>query len=183
MITDEKVEPDPWLSRVGYEKHLMGYGLTDLLCLPNKAVENEMGLLRLIDRFTKSINASIDYSQTIDRNHCALFEVKRIDVNYPTKPFNPNLERPSWSKYIGFFVKIITVIYRMESEEFIKTSYRFTGEQQILWRALNADTHDEIDDSFYIDFLLSLVTQRIMDDSYECVILSTLSIIMLRSDR
>ena len=184
-IIDQSIEPNLWIGRVGYDKHLKGLIRMDLYELAKYAPkEEEIAVARILERITKVMEKSVEYSKSIDRSNLVLFVVKRIDFRPALKPFNPNLGKETWDRYIHVLGNVVTIIIRIESiaRHHNKRRYQLTEKQSLLIHRIIYDVDDVEPEETYVEALLSLLCQPIQDQSYESALLSALAMMSIQKD-
>jgi superfamily II DNA helicase RecQ len=183
QIHNHRAEPNLWLLRTGYDIHLNGLNMMELYLLSSKSLsddENHIG--RIWSRVETMSKLAVEYATSIDRSNLVLMEVKRIDARPTHKPFNTTLKKGTWEKYLQVLQKVVTVIFRLESGDDRRKRYRLTEEQKELFQTASNDHSNQQTDGFYLKLLFSLLRQRIIDESYECVLLSALAAMSIKRD-
>jgi hypothetical protein len=104
-------------------------------------------------------------------------------VEYATSiDHNITLTKGTWGKFLQVLQKVITVIFCLESGDDGWKRYRLMEEQQPLFNSARNDHGNQQTDVFYLNLVFSLPRQRIVNDSYECVFLSTLAVMSIKRD-
>ena len=182
-IHDHYAEPNLWLIRAGYDQHLQELNMVDLFNVASLDLqENEVDISRIWSRIKTITDNAIVYSKSIDRSNLVLMEVKRIDIRPSNKPFNPSLKLETWDKYIRMLKKVITVIFRLETGNQSRKRYKLTTEQHTHFQSAMDDRGNRQMDRFYLDLLFSFLRQRIIENSYECVLLSAIAVMSIKRD-
>jgi Orsellinic acid/F9775 biosynthesis cluster protein D len=110
---DENAEPNPWLKRVGWVRHLKEKNLNQLRAaveLVNAIKEPE--LQAIIESFGRVVNTAqrIAVPETVRIN--ALFEVNRkIATQKPAMPFSSFIGEDTLKKYHGFWEQLLCYLY------------------------------------------------------------------------
>lgn len=183
QIHDHFAEPNLWLLRAGYDIHLKGLNMMQLFRLASQPIQDdEVNIRRIWTRVASITNEAIDFVKSIDRSNLVLMEVKRIDQSPSNKPFNTTIKPETWEKYKRVLQKVVTIVFRVEYGDPGQKRYKLTNEQQTLFGIATEDVDDTQNDSFYIQLLFSLLRQRIIEKSYECILLSALAIMSIKHD-
>jgi len=147
---DENSEPNPWLKRVGWVRHLKDKNPDRLRAAiepPDASEEPE--LQAIIDSFGRVVSTAqcIAVPETVGIN--TLFEVNRkIATQKPAMPFNSSMGEDTLKKYRGFWEQLLCYIYRMqEDEQFeeVRPGYQLTRPQQDAFDALVRAVDDMTD--------------------------------------
>lgn len=147
---DENAEPNPWLKRVGWVRHLKEKDPKRLRAAiepPDASEEPELQVI--IESFGRVVDTAqrIARPETVGIN--ALFEVNRkVMTQKPAMPFSSAMGEDTMKKYRGFWEQLLCYLYRMqEDEQFeeVRPSYQLTQPQQDAFNALVAAA-DEITD-------------------------------------
>jgi len=138
---DENAEPNPWLKRVGWVRHLKGKNPDRLRAAIEPPDPNEEPELQaIIESFSRVVSTAqrIAIPETVGIS--ALFEVNRkIATQKPAMPFSSLMGEDTLKKYRGFWEQLLCYTYRMqEDEQFeeVRPSYQLTRPQQNAWNAL-----------------------------------------------
>src|SRR5277367_6555500 len=152
---DENAEPNPWLKRVGWIRHLKEKNPERLRAAiepPNASEEPE--LQAIIESFGRVIDTAqrIAVPEVVGIN--ALFEVNRkIATQKPAMPFSSYMGDDTLKKYRGFWEQLLCYMYRMQEDEAFeadKPGYQLTRTQQNAFKALVAavdDLTDKVDEA------------------------------------
>ena len=147
---DENAEPNPWLKRVGWVRHLKEKDpkrLREAIEPPDGSEEPE--LQAIIESFGRIVSTAqcIAVLETIGIN--ALFEVNRkIATQKPAMPFSSFMGEDTLKKYRGFWEQLLCYMYRMQEDEQFKEarpSYRLTHRQEDAFNALVRASDDITD--------------------------------------
>src|SRR5271170_4324576 len=138
---DDNAEPNPWLKRVGWVRHVKGKNPDQLRAAVEPASAIEEPELQVI---IESFRRVVDVAQSIARPEVvginALFEVNRkITTQKPAMPFSSAMGEDTMKKYRGFWEQLLCYIYRMqEDEQFeeVRPSYQLTQTQKDAFDAL-----------------------------------------------
>jgi hypothetical protein len=132
---DENLEPNPWLKRVGWVRHLKGKDLDRLRAAvepPDAAQEPELKVI--IESFSRVVGAArrVAVRETVGIN--ALFEInKKCASKKPAMPFSSFIGEDTLKKYRGFWEQLLCYMCRIEEEEEfeeVRPGYRLTQAQQ-----------------------------------------------------
>jgi superfamily II DNA helicase RecQ len=147
---DENLEPNPWLTRVGWNRHLQKKDPGQLRAAvepPDPTDEHELHVI--IESFCRVVETAqcIAVREIVGVN--ALFEINRkCATKKPAMPFNSFMGEDTLKKYRGYWEQLICYIYRMqEEEEFkeVRPGYRLTRSQQDAFDALVEAADDMTD--------------------------------------
>ena len=147
---NENAEPNPWLKRVGWARHLKEKNPDRLRAAiepPDPSEEPE--LQDIIESFGRivSIAQSIAVPEVVRIN--ALFEVNRkIATQKPAMPFSSYMGEDTLKKYRGFWEQLLCYLYRMQEDKQFqdnKPGYQLTRAQQDAFNAL-VEAVDEMTD-------------------------------------
>ena len=147
---NENAEPNPWLKRVGWVRHLKGKNPNQLQAAVEPAnVSEEPELQAIIESFGRVVSTAqcIAVPETVGIN--ALFEVNRkIATQKPAMPFSSFMGEDTLKKYRGFWEQLLCYLYRMQEDEQFqddKPGYQLTQPQEDAFNAL-VRAVDEITD-------------------------------------
>jgi hypothetical protein len=138
---DENAEPNPWLKRVGWVRHLKDKNPERLRAAiepPNPNEEPE--LQAIIESFGWVVSTAqcIAVLETVGIN--ALFEVNRkVMTQKPAMPFSSAIGEDTLKKYRGFWEQLLCYMYRMQEDEQFEADrpgYQLTRAQQNAFNAL-----------------------------------------------
>ena len=147
---DENAEPNPWLKRVGWIRHLKDKNPERLRAAiepPNPNEEPE--LQAIIESFSRVVSTAqrIAVPETVGIN--ALFEVNRkVMTQKPAMPFSSAMGEDTLKKYRGFWEQLLCYMYRMQEDEQFEADrpgYQLTRPQQNAFNALVAAVDDLTD--------------------------------------
>ena len=179
---DQQAEPNPWLNRVGYDVRLSPYDRTELKSLAKRVEDNDVQMQRISTRLTKTLWNVIQFVKSIDKSNPCLFHVNRICDKFPIRPFNAVLLKQTWERYIGVVMDICIIVFRLETAMFEKPQYTLSDGQQGLIHQILNDHTDDVSEMAYVDFLLSLIWQKIAHQSYDCIFLNAIAIMSIKDD-
>src|SRR5277367_1530952 len=138
---DENAEPNPWLKRVGWVRHLKGKNPERLRAAiepPNPNEEPE--LQAIIESFSRVVSTAQRIAVPEMVGISALFEVNRkIATQKPAMPFSSLMGEDTLKKYRGFWEQLLCYLYRMQEDEAFETDrpgYQLTRAQQDAFNAL-----------------------------------------------
>jgi len=138
---DENAEPNPWLKRVGWVRHLKEKDPERLRAAiepPNASEEPELQVI--IKSFGRIVSTaqSIAVPEVVGIN--ALFEVNRkIATQKPAMPFSSYMGEDTLKKYRGFWEQLLCYMYQMQEDEQFEEArpgYQLTQAQQDAFNAL-----------------------------------------------
>ena len=137
----ENAEPNPWLKRVGWVRHLKEKDPERLRAAIEPPDPNEEPELQaIIDSFGRVVSTAqrIAVPETVGIS--ALFEVNRkIATQKPAMPFSSSMGEDTLKKYRGFWEQLLCYTYRMQEDERFqeaRPSYQLTRPQQNAFNAL-----------------------------------------------
>jgi hypothetical protein len=138
---DENAEPNPWLKRVGWVRHLKEKNPDRLRAAIEPPDPNEEPELQvIIESFSRVVSTAqrITVPETVGIS--ALFEVNRkTTTQKPAMPFSSSMGEDTLKKYRGFWEQLLCYMYRMQEDEQFqeaRPSYQLTRPQQNAWNAL-----------------------------------------------
>jgi hypothetical protein len=98
--TDESREPNPWLRRVGWARHLSGLERTKLRALVRPVEAEEPVLEAIHEAFRRLIRRAQETGVVEVLGQAALFEAERKDIKKKaTKPFNSRMDKTTFQQY------------------------------------------------------------------------------------
>ena len=116
---DENIEPNPWLKRVGWIRHLKDKNPKRLrAAIEPPDASKEPKLQAIIESFGQVVNTAqrIAVPEVVGIN--ALFEVNRkIMTTKPAMPFSSFIGEDTLKKYRGFWEQLLCYMYRMQEDE------------------------------------------------------------------
>jgi hypothetical protein len=86
---DQQAEPNPWLNRVGYDKHLGPFDMSEMRSLAINVPDSDEQMNRVSTHIIKTLWNVVKYARSIDKNNPSLFHVNQIGDAFPNWPFNP----------------------------------------------------------------------------------------------
>ena len=147
---DENAEPNPWLKRVGWIRHLKDKNPERLRAAVEPPDPNEEPELQaIIESFGRVVSTAqcIAVPETVGIN--ALFEVNRkVMTQKPAMPFSSAMGEDTLKKYRGFWEQLLCYIYHMQEDEQFEAdrpSYQLTKAQQNAFNALVVAVDEMID--------------------------------------
>jgi hypothetical protein len=147
---DDNLEPNPWLKRVGWVRHLKEKDPERLRAAvepPDVVTEAELHVI--IESLGRVVDTAqhIAVRETVGIN--ALFEINRkYATQKPRMPYSSFMGDDTKVKYRGYWAQLLCYLYRMQEEEAfadVRPSYRLTRVQQDAFDALVAAA-DEMTD-------------------------------------
>lgn len=207
---DEKLEPNPWLKRVGWVRHLKEKDPDRLRAAVEPAdAKEEPELHVIIESFRRVVDAAQRNTvrETVGIN--ALFEINRKCVTKkPSMPFSSFMGDDTLTKYRGYWEQLLCYVYRMqEEEEFeeVRPGYQLSRVQQDAFQTLVAAADEMTDqddvgepqspgtrpdhtpalekiDRLCLGLCMALLNHELGDDEYESVVISGLAVLGFRDD-
>lgn len=183
QIHDHFAEPNLWLIRTGYDILFHGVNMMSLFNVASQGLsDDEVDIRRILGRVESITDDAIAFAKSIDRSNLVLMEVKRIDHRPANRPFNTTLKPETWEKYKRLLRTVVTIIFRLETGDPSRKRYLLTEEQKTLFQSALVDRDNQQTNRFYLDLLFSLLRQRMIEKSYECVLLSALAVMSIKRD-
>ena len=109
--TDESREPNPWLRRTGWARHLGGFDRVKMRDLVRPVGEDEPELGAIYQAFYRLIYSAQKVAVTDVIGQPALFEVHRKEPNKkPKKPFNSRMDRTTFKQYTSVWNQLLSYV-------------------------------------------------------------------------
>ena len=206
--TDESKEPNPWLRRTGWARHLGGFDQVKMRDLVRPADENEPELQAIHEAFRRLIKASIRVAVTDIVGQATLFEAHRKEASKKaTKPFNSRMDKTTFKVYTDVWNQLLSYIWRADDlEEEERPKYKITIQQQEAFDHLidvvdvviqsesgpeeyydnhysnqpRPETDEARLESAVLELCITLLDHQFGDHQYESVIISGLAVLGLQ---
>jgi len=138
---DENAEPNPWLKRVGWVRHLKEKDPERLRAAIEPPDPNEEPELQvIIESFSRVVSTAQRIAVPEMVGISALFEVNRkTTTQKPAMPFSSSMGEDTLKKYRGFWEQLLCYTYRMQEDKQFQEArpgYKLTRPQQNAWKAL-----------------------------------------------
>jgi hypothetical protein len=138
---DENAEPNPWLKRVGWVRHLKEKDPERLRAAIEPPDPNEESELQvIIESFSRVVSTAQCIAVPERVGISALFEVNRkTTTQKPAMPFSSSMGEDTLKKYRGFWEQLLCYTYRMQEDKQFQEArpgYKLTRPQQNAWKAL-----------------------------------------------
>ncbi|KAF6806228.1 hypothetical protein CMUS01_14418, partial [Colletotrichum musicola] len=190
-VTSERLEPNPWLHRVGWAVHLQGLNLSQLRATTGPIQEDE----GVLDAMWSTLNTVLDQARgTCSPNtvgHAVLFEVQRKEADVkPVRPFDNRLEDDTWARYKDVWRVLLCVWHRtQEMDDEKRPPYRLTVEQGELWdrfeEAVGTGTSITTQDKAEragLDMLVGMLDHQLKRGHYENALVSALAVMGINEE-
>lgn len=196
---DELREPNPWLRRTGWTRHLHGLDAVKLRNLIRPAEENEEALQQIHCAFERLIYSAQAVAVTDVIGQPALFEAHRKEsCKKPGKPFNSRMDKTTFRQYTNIGKQLLSYIWRANNLEGDETpGFRMSRIQQLhfdnLVDEINAITqpHNSSDtaneeakvrlQSVVLELWIALLDHKLGDHQYQSIIISGLAVLGLQN--
>ena len=194
---DESREPNPWLRRTGWARHLGGFDREKLRELVRPVDKEEEPELELIHQaFDRLIRAAQEVAVTEVVGQAALFEANRKEHDKKaSKPFNSRMDKTTFKQYTGCWKQLLSYISRADDlEEDERPSFKLTSSQQLRFDGLiditnqvvalqekgqseEQETAEKEVESQVLQFCIALLDHRFGDNQYKSGMISGLAVI------
>ncbi|KAK1446545.1 hypothetical protein CMEL01_16820, partial [Colletotrichum melonis] len=192
---NDKLEPNPWLKRVGWAEHLGGLRISQLreTTAPIRAAEEEV--LQMMWMSVKAVLERARATSTPNKvGHAVLFEVQRKDAHIkPTRPFDNRMEGDTWARYLDVWRVLSCVWYRTQAlpdEE--RPPFRLTERQCHTWDEFEQlagdaagrgdETPSEALQKAALGMLVSMLDHQLRKGHYDNALVSALAVMGIRDD-
>ncbi|KAL0764703.1 hypothetical protein CaCOL14_012793 [Colletotrichum acutatum] len=192
---NDKLEPNPWLKRVGWAEHLGGLRISQLreTAAPIRAAEEEV--LQMMWMSVKAVLERARATSTPNKvGHAVLFEVQRKDAHIkPTRPFDNRMEGDTWARYLDVWRVLLCVWYRTQAlpdEE--RPPFRLTERQCHTWDEFEQlagdaagrgdETPSEALQKAALGMLVSMLDHQLRKGHYDNALVSALAVMGIRDD-
>ncbi|KAH8198484.1 hypothetical protein TruAng_007367 [Truncatella angustata] len=140
---EEKLEPNPWVRRVGWARHLQDFLTDDHMTRLRESISipttEEPKLQVIWESFMRMIHDAQDRVCGLDSGAAVLFEMHRETEVKPLTPFVATMEKDSWSRYYIFVGQILMYIFRtQEWKDEDRPAYTLTRQQGNIFDRLSA---------------------------------------------
>lgn len=194
-VANEKKEPNPWVERTGWARHLEGLAPIRLRDTIRPVEENEPALAFILASFTRVIHSARQTAHPKRVGLAILFEAERREVHSkPDKPLDNRLEETTWAQYQSTFRKLLRYLIRVEEwDNDLQPPYRLTTKQGNLLDAFCeaaeamategvADIGEAMLDRLCVDTIIALFDHRVKETQYENAIVSGLAVLGIEED-
>ena len=204
---DEKLEPNPWVRRVGWARHLADFkseeGLERLRSTLQLPRPEETALQALWDSYTRVVNEAQKQVCSLEAGAATLFEMARDTETKRHTPFQPTMAREAWVRYRVLTGKLLLYLWRTQSlQDEERPRYELTPRQDEILGDLEAllqpgedgedaaaappfregsKEQDRLDD-LVARLLLALFDHHYHSSPYESVVISGLAVMGIRDD-
>lgn len=136
-VADERKEPNPWVERTGWARHLKGLAPDRLRKTIEPVQDDERGLAQMLASLDRVLDRARQVADFRRVGLATLFEAERKEVSIkPPKPLDNRLEDTTWARYKSVFQKLLCYLVRVEEwDEEARPPYQFTTEQGDLFDA------------------------------------------------
>lgn len=192
---NDKLEPNPWLQRVGWAEHLRGLRISQLYETMAPIREAEEEVLQVMWTSVQEVLERAKATSTPNKvGHAVLFEVQRKEVHIkPTRPFDNRMEEDTWARYKDVWRVLLCVWSRtQELPDDERPPYRFTERQGQAWDEFErlaeaaagrggATPSDALQQAA-LDMLIGILDHQLKKGHYENALVSALAVTGIRSD-
>lgn len=194
QATDGSKEPNPWLRRTGWARHLGGLDREELRALVAPLEQEGEAELRVIHRaFQLLIREAQKNAVTDVVGQAALFEAHRKEAGTKAKkPFNSRMDKTTFREYTRCWNQLLSYIVRADDlEEEKRPKFSMTSQQEAAFDEL-MDTVDEVVEAGeeeegltrvrvrLLPFCIALLDHDLADHQYKSVIISGLAVLGLQ---
>lgn len=136
-VANEKTEPNPWVERAGWARHLEGLSPERLRGATGPITGEEVVLQMMWDSLDRVMDAAQATAAARRAGLAALFEIQRKEMQVkPNRPFDNRLEDDTWARYKEVWRKLLCVLQRTQTwDEEERPPYRLTLKQRELYGA------------------------------------------------
>jgi hypothetical protein len=203
--TDESKEPNPWLRRTGWTRHLGDFDREELRALVRPVeAEKEPGLVIIHKAFHQLTRQSQKNAVYDVVGRAALFEAHRKEQGKkPKKPFNSRMDKTTFRQYTLYWNQLLSYAVRTDDlDEEKRPKFKLTSKQQDTFDEL-MDSVDQIvdfqggkegeDKTVYqelerhvqhrlLQFCIASLDHYLADNEYQSVIISGLAVLGLQEE-
>lgn len=200
QATDESKEPNPWLRRTGWARHLGGFDREELRALVGPVdPEEEPELVVIHHAFHQLVRQAQKNAVTNVVGRTALFEANRKEAGKKAKrPFNSRVDKTTFRQYTGYWNQVFSYVVRADDlDEDKRLKFSLIGRQQTAFDKL-MDAVDQVVESEgsgegdggeevqtevqqrLLYFCITLLDYNLADHEYKSVIISGLAVLGLQ---
>jgi superfamily II DNA helicase RecQ len=200
--TDESKEPNPWLRRTGWARHLGGFDQEELRALIKPVnAEREPELVVIHRAFHQLIRQAQKNAVSDVVGRAALFEAHRKEPSKkPGKLFNSRMDKTTFRQYTLYWGQLLSYVVRTdEIEEAKRPKFTVTSKQQDTLDDL-MDAVDQVVDlererpgeptrefdkkvqSRLLQLCITLLDHELGDNEYQSVIISGMAVMGLQGE-
>ncbi len=197
QVGDDKTEPNGWLERTGWAKHLKELDVDMLRRAADPIRDDEAVLQRMWEILERVLDQSQATAEPKKVGSAALFEAQRKDVQVkPRRPFDNRLEDDTWARYKEVWRKLLSVWWRMEQvPDDERPPYRLTKRQGDLFDAFEEAVvesegqhittrrvSEKTLERMCLDVIIASLDHQLKQSDYDNVIISGLAVLGVRDD-
>ncbi|KAJ0299009.1 hypothetical protein KNSL1_013682 [Colletotrichum chrysophilum] len=193
-VTSEKLEPNPWLHRVGWAEHLRGLDANTLFKTTEAIREEETTLQRMWETVSTVLDQSRAASGPNTVGHAVLFEAQRSEAHVkPRRPFDNRMEEDTWTRYKDVWRVLLCIWFRtqeMTDEE--RPPYKLTTQQEDTWDRFEqlaeaADTDaaripQQEREQAGLRMLMAMLDHQLKASHYDNALISALAVMGISED-
>ncbi|KAK2773967.1 DNA helicase [Colletotrichum kahawae] len=193
-VANERLEPSPWLARVGWAVHLKGHSASALFNTTAPIHEDEVVLQAMWAAVERVLDQARATSAPNTVGLAVLFEAQRTEAHVkPRRPFDNRMEDDTWARYKGVSLSLLCIWFRtQEMDDDKRPPYRLTPSQGEAWdlfeniaEAASKGTgvqRPEKRERAALDMLISILDHQLKGRDYSSALLSTLAVYTERYD-
>ncbi|KXH69609.1 hypothetical protein CSAL01_12760 [Colletotrichum salicis] len=193
-VANEKLEPSPWLARVGWAMHLTGLSASALFDITVPINEDEV----VLQAMWATVDSVLDQARATSAPNAVgltvLFEAQRTEAHVkPRRPFDNRMEDDTWARYKGVWRSLLCVWFRtQEMDDDKRPPYRLTPSQGEAWDLFEnmaevaskgtGDQTPETRESAALDMLISMLDHQLKGRDSSSALLSALAVMGIAED-
>jgi len=191
--TDESKEPNPWLRRTGWARHLGRFDREELRALVRPVdPEKDPELVVVHKAFHQLIHRAQKNAVSDVVGRAALFEAHRKEEGKkPKKPFNSRMDKTTFRQYTLYWNQLLSYVVRTDDlDKEDRPRFKFTSKQQDMLDEL-MDAVDQVVEfqgqmleahvqGRVLQFCIALLDHGLADNEYQSVIISGLAVLGLQ---
>ncbi|KAK7433632.1 hypothetical protein CaCOL14_013366 [Colletotrichum acutatum] len=191
---NERLEPSPWLARVGWAVHLQGLSVNALFDTTVPIREDEVVLQAMWATVDTVLDQARATSAPSTVGLAVLFEAQRTEAHVkPRRPFDNRMEDDTWARYKGVWRCLLCVWFRtQEMDDDKRPPYRLTPSQGEAWDSFEnmaeaaskgaGDQAPETRERAALDMLISMLDHQLKGGDYSSALLSALAVMGIAED-
>ncbi|KAF5487470.1 hypothetical protein CGCS363_v013910 [Colletotrichum siamense] len=187
-VANERLEPSPWLARVGWAVHLKGLSASALFNTTAPINEDEVVLQAMWATVDRVLDQARATSAPNTVGLAVLFEAQRTEAHVkPRRPFDNRMEDDTWARYKGVWLSLLCVWFRtQEMDDDKRPPYKLTSSQGEAWdffeqmaEAASTGTGHQTQEKLEraaLDMLISMLDHQLKGGDYSSALLSALAV-------
>ncbi|KAF4921051.1 ATP-dependent DNA helicase Q-like 3 [Colletotrichum fructicola] len=187
-VTNERLEPSPWLARVGWAVHLKGLSARALFNTTTPINEDEVVLQAMWATVERVLDQARATSTPNTVGLAVLFEAQRTEAHVkPRRPFDNRMEDDTSARYKGVWLCLLCVWFRtQEMDDDKRPPYKLTPSQAEAWdlfgqmaEAASTGTGDQTQEKLEraaLDMLIGMLDHQLKGGDYSSALLSALAV-------